>query len=401
MPRCRCRLLPLFLLLACACLARAAGWGSVVLVKVAGNAADAPADVYRQTLPDGNAQLLLAHSALPVDFQGRIDRALPSANGDMLLLGESIGVLIRDTSTGATRQVFGNSYGLNSHEKVERNLGGRYWLWTRATNAFRLAKITTGKETLFGPDLRWSPVGRLLLASIADPRISIRVYDPVKDTAHTLLALQQSGIATWKPDGSGVIIAEAEAGGGMRIVDVPLKGKPRPRFSWPRPVLALAPSMDDTRLAVADAGGVAIVTNAGHILATTRDVTPTAEQTNLRFSPDGKQLAIFVALTTGEPHIFRHEKLYTLEAATGVTTRVAQWEEQLGGEPGAATMRSLLGWAPAAPALLLAGKSGTVASIDTYWRRLWLRPLDPARPTSLLFESGSGVVDMAWVAREH
>lgn len=384
-------ILLLFLVLVCTCLVRAAGLGTVVYVKVVGSGADAPADVYQRALPDGTAVLLIARAALPADFQGRIDNALPSADGDYLLLQESMGVVIRDTTTGVTRQVFGNGYSMNAHEKLDRTIGSRCWLWTRATGAYRLADFAT-------PDLRWSPSGHLLLALISGAHAGIHIYNPDNDTTHILLELANPGMAAWMADGSGALVTEATAGGGARITAAPLKGKARLCFTWPRAVLALAPAADGKHIAVADANGVAIVTDAGRVLATSREVTPSAEQTDLRFSPTGEQLAIFVSHATGEPHIFIHEALYTLDAATGATARVAAWEERLGGDSDTSTLRSLLGWAPDAPALLLAGKAGTVSSADTYWRKLWLQPLDPAKPATLLFDSGPGVVDLAWRA---
>jgi len=372
--------------------------GAAVFVRLTGNADDARSEVYEQRLSGGKAKVLVAHTALPKAFRGRIERALPAADGAFLLLEESRGFVIRNKKTGATRLVLGNGYSMDGANEVlaERFTGG-YWLWKRGAGTLKKIPLLAKNEVMIG--LQWSPRERLLLAHVSQSRPShdiIRLYDPATGKIRNLRAGPESSFVSWSPNADAVLIGEQPNEKTTRLVLAPLNGKAQLLFTRTGRVFTGALSPDGRQVAIGDLDGFFLFSRDGRTKRTL--AVPKARGIpagNMVFSPDGKTLAIFSSSATGEPYVNIHEELWTVQTQTAAAQCVAQWDVTLGNAPGEDTTHVLLGWVPGQPALLVMGRSSTTAGPETEWQKLWLQPVDPARPATLFVDSGPCGIDMA------
>ena len=375
--------------------------GSVLFVKATGAADDASADLFTQALPDGEPRLLLAHQALPAGFAGRLEQATPSADGAYLLLREGIGVVIRNKVSGKSRTVLGNAFSFATEtEEVTRHLVGGYWLWSRADGGaiHRLSPAGDG-ETI--PMLSWSPNGHFLLVRVDHAGLStLRLLDPRTGKTRDLYHARHLGLFAWAPGVASLLVTEQPDAKTTLVNLFDLNGHRWSLCRWSRSITALALSAGHAHLALADSAGISLVTLSGHAgpIVTVIPHDAQSEPPSLCFSPTGETLAVFRTRDTGEPHIFHHEELWTVNVESGKAAQLAQWAANLGGEPGQSTMRRFVGWVPGAPALLLAGHNGTTAGLSSYWQKLWRIPTTPRQPADLLFDSGPMVIDMAWWA---
>ncbi|MBI3946724.1 MAG: hypothetical protein HY321_12445 [Armatimonadetes bacterium] len=399
--RSRCLARSLAGVLACliATAAAAAAPLAVVYVRLDGTARDARADVYEVRPPGGDPVLLLSPAKLPATFEGRIMVVRPSADGAFLLLRESGGAVIQNTRTGATRTELGDSFGLSGDEKVVRRLQDHFWLWERATGTLRELRTTR-----WGP-LAWAPQGHLLLTSSAMPaargapdRDLLRVVDAATSRARDLATVEGISLAAWTRDGKAILAARQPEGQASRVILLPLSGKRRTLFTWPRRILSLALSPDGRRVALSDDKGCYLLDRRGHQLHTLKGI-PTASEdglygSTLSFSPGGDRLALFASEVTGEPRIFLHESLWVADAQTGITRRLARWECLRFDKD--AMAHGLGGWASGTPAVYVTGCNSNTSKPDYFRRRLWRMPIAPGAPVTLLFDSGPFVIDLRW-----
>jgi len=368
--------------------------GAAVFVRLTSNADDARSDVYEQSLAGGEAKVLVDHAALPKAFRGRIERALPSADGALLLLEESDSYTIRNEKTGATRLVLGSGYSTINDEVLTEQFKGGYWLWTRQTGAVAKIPLTAADE--YADLLSWSPRGRLLLAHISGKHENLRLFDAATGKTRSLRATRELTFATWTPDASGILVGEQPNEKTTRFVFMPLNGKAQLLFTRPGRVFMGALSPDGRQVAFGSKDGFYLFSRDGRTKTTL--AVPAIEGFpggNMAFSPDGGTLAVFTSSTGSGPYANVNEALWTVETKTAVAKCVAEWEVTLGNDPGVDTTHNLLGWAPGQTSLLMTGRSCTIEGPDTEWGKLWLQPIDPKQPASLLLDTGQRGIDMA------
>ncbi|MHB9134765.1 MAG: hypothetical protein ACYDBB_27160 [Armatimonadota bacterium] len=372
--------------------------GAVVFVKVTDDADGARTNVYEQRLAGGEAKLLVAAAALPTTFRGRIERALPSADGALLLLEESDGFVIKNTKTGATRLVLGSGYSTIGGEVLAEQFDGGCWLWSRATGTVK--KIAPAAAHERTEPLGWSPRGELLLAHVANTKThseTLRVFDAATGKTRILRTVQELILARWTPDAAAVFVVDQPKEKTTRLTLAPLNGKAQPLFNRPGRVFMAAISPDGRQVALGDKGGFYLYSRDGR---TKRKLTLPAvdgfPDGNMAFSADGGRLAILSSSTGSGPYANEHEELWTIEIKTAAARRVAQWDVTLGNSPGEDTTHQLLGWASGQPTLLVMGLSCTVQGTETEWRKLWLQAADPTQPARLLTDSGPRGIAMSW-----
>jgi len=391
-------LLLCLLILMNAGLARAAFTRTVVYVKMAGDTPDAPADVYQQDIPGNEPRLLIAHTALPSAFKGRIDSAQPSVDGRYLLLQESSGVIIRNPVTGATRVALGGYYSFSGAEKVVGHFSGKPWLWERASGKMRTLDVVGMHAQIVSANLRWSPAGHALLGVLKDKRAhknSLAIYDPLTMHWRILRTVPGDTASSWMPDGKAVLSVEPGKGQARRFIVTPLSGASRLLFTFPHPFTALTVSPNGRRFAMMVKPGILLLDAAGHILHTLKvPLDPDFPCGELAFSPQGETLAILSESTTGEPHVQHHEELWSADINTGKTQRITQWDVIFGSTEGGDPVHTLWDWTADAENLLLIEQPGSHAGLEKEWRKLLRYPIMPGQPTTLLFDSGPYVLDM-------
>ncbi|MHB1460249.1 MAG: WD40 repeat domain-containing protein [Armatimonadota bacterium] len=371
--------------------------GRMFYVKVSGDTADAPADVYEQNYNGGEAKLLISHTALPKSFRGRIEHVLPCADGNLLLLQESDGVTIRDAKTGVSHIELGSGYTTINDEEVTDQFKGGYWLWTRADGSLKKIYSATEHESL--DSTAWSPSGRLLLLCVANfdtGGLSIRIYDAATGKTRKIFDIQDFTLARWCMDSSGILIVHQPKVSTSRVTIVTLTGKVKHSFTHPGRVFTAAISPNGKQIAVGDKGGFSILTSSGRVQH--KLAIPVAEglpSGEMAFTADGRRLAVLYTTTSSGPYADVNESLWVTDAQTAATRLVAKWETTLGNSPGEDNTHTILGWVPVQPALLIESRSCTSQGFDTEWQKLWLQTIGPTNGSRLLADTGIRSIDMS------
>ncbi|HEY3378242.1 MAG TPA: hypothetical protein VGL77_12190, partial [Armatimonadota bacterium] len=343
--------------------------GAVVFVKLTGDTDDARADIYEQSLAGGAAKLLIAHTALPKTFHGRITRALPSADGALLLLEESDGCTIRNTKTGATRLELGSGYTMIENEALAERFAGGIWLWSRVAGTVKKIAPAAAHERV--EPLGWSPCGKLLLVGVSNSKTNseaLRVFNAATGMMRNLRAVNELTFVRWTPDATAVLIGEQPGEKTTRLTLAPLNGKAQRLYTRPGRVFTAAVSLDGRQVAVGDTGGFYLCSRDGRTRRTL--ALPAAEDEGLpggdmAFSADGSKLAVLSSSTSRGLYANIHEALWTIETSTAAARLMTQWDVTLGNSPGEDTTHRLLGWVPGQPALLLMGRCCTLQGAET------------------------------------
>jgi hypothetical protein len=390
-------LLAMFALVEC----QAAAPGVAVFVRLTGAADDARADVYAQSLAGGDARVLVAHTALPKSFRGRIARALPSPDGAVLLLVESDGFVILNRQTGATRLVLGSAYTMGEDETVAEQFGGGCWLWSRNTGTVKRIALSDPNES--ADPLGWSPRGKLLLVRVTNAHTgceTLRVFNAATGKARSVRTVHELIFALWTRDGAAVLVGERLSEQTSRLALVSLTGTTQLLFTCPVRVFTAAISPEGRDVAIGDTSGFYLLNWSGRarrkLALSAPEGTPGG---NMAFSADGSKLAILSSSAVGELYLNIREELWVIQTKTAQARRVAQWDVTLGNLPGEDATHVLLGWAPDRSALFLVSQSCTLQGEKTDWRKLWLQPTGSAQPGRVVADTGPYGIDMSWWGR--
>ncbi len=373
--------------------------GSMFYVKVSGDATDAPADVYEQNYPGGDAKLLIAHTVLPKSFRGRIEHVLPSADGNLLLLLESDGVTIRDAKTGVTHVELGSDYSVINDEEVTGQFKGGNWLWTRANGSLKKVYSITDHEGL--EYAAWSPRGRLLLECITNydtGNVFVLVYDAATGKTRKISSIQDFTLARWCMDSSGILVVNQPKVSTSRITVVSVTGKVKHSFTHPGRVFTAVISPNGKQIVIGDHGGFSVHTSAGRVQhKLSIPVVDGFQSGEMAFSTDGRRLAVLYATTSSGVYAEVVETLWVTDSQTAATKLVTKWETTLGNSPGEDNTHTLIGWDPAIAAMLIGSHSCSSQGFDTEWQKLWLQPVETAKGSRLLADTGIRSIDMSCI----
>ncbi|MHB0998109.1 MAG: hypothetical protein ACYC27_02595 [Armatimonadota bacterium] len=371
--------------------------GTVVFVKLSGDAYDARSNVYEQKLTGGDAKKIINFLELPKEFIGRIDRVLPSSDGSLLLLKESNINIIRNRTTGTTRKVFGSEYSTIGNEVQIKEIKGSCWIWSRADGKIRKIDISSPTNDV-GP-ISWSPKGKLLLLNVRNTKTmneSIYLYDA--STRKTKF-LRASGIllfAMWTPDNSSILVGEESNTAATKLSLLSLSGKAKSIKTRSRRIFTAAVSPDGNKVAIGDTGGFYII----DIKKQTQGklAIPVSEgwlDGNAEFSVDGKTLALLSSSTSSGVYAEVDESLWIIDISTLKASLLKRWSTTLGNSPGEDETHRLIGWIPKQPALFVMGRSCTLQGAETYWRKLWYISVDSTQPDRKISDTGSYGIDMS------
>jgi len=384
--------------------------GSVIFLRASGDALLSPTDVLEKNLDTGKTIVLISHESLPADFKTIIDSITPSPDGKYLYFSGSSGMVFRNKTTGETRTVLGGTFSFGGEEELIASIDKSDWYWERGKSVTRIDPPSdcTG-DRWYSDELKgrmqWSPKSNLLLGRRDLGRrpypACLYLYDTATRSARKLCSIQNLDIAIWSADGNGVITVESTPKRkGSHLSYLPLKGKSRRLFDWPRYVWGVAESPDGSDFVISDEKGFYLVRRGGRQASKLR--VPTGEgsfDASFQFNKGGDRLAILVSSWSGEPRLSLDQQLWVVDTKSRRADRVVRWVEFFqGSDP--ATERRMQGWLPDGKTVVIVGAiSYGEKPVDNAndWFKLWLYDTQlRSGKGDEVFDSGKRCLGVAW-----
>ncbi|MHB1001484.1 MAG: hypothetical protein ACYC27_19770 [Armatimonadota bacterium] len=398
--------------------------GRIIFLRTAVDGSSSFADILETNLATGQTETLITLMSLPGQYETRPASASASPDGKYLHIVGSSGWVFKNKDTGKTTSVFGKTVTYDAGNPPVATIDSSDWCWERGKDA--LTNIVPPSKCT-GPDwstnhspMLWSPKENKLLCrrdfNNSPFNTCLYVYDAKSMTTRVLSHTRVTDIAIWSGNGNGIIDVCKTNDGEFTVLYADLSGKTRQLFRWPRKIISLAQSPDNSMFALSDANGCYLL-NARRRVITKLEITKLeipiqirSFDVSFRFNSSGSRLAVLTSYSYGEPGIGLDQQLWIVDIKVRKASKVAQWQESFMGSA-LATRRRIENWFTDQKTVIIAGaiSYGEEKPVDSEndWVKIWTYDTQSPIYESLgifpgneteVFDSGKGCLGVAWWA---